>query len=131
MALDSGLGELLAYVMIFFVVAVISYVYFALALMTIAKKTNTPNAWLAWIPIANVYLMTQVAELPAWWTLAILLALIPVVGPAVVVVISAYWWWKISERLGKPGWWGILTIIPIVNFVIMGMLAWGNTKLVK
>ena len=28
-------------------IAIAIYVYFALALMAIAKKTNTPNGWLA------------------------------------------------------------------------------------
>lgn len=36
------------------------YVWVALCLHIIANKTNTPNAWLAWIPIANIYLMCKV-----------------------------------------------------------------------
>jgi hypothetical protein len=50
------------------------YVYTALALMTIATKTNTPNGWLAWIPIANIILMLNIARKPIWW---IVLFLIP------------------------------------------------------
>ena len=37
------------------------YVWMALTLHIIANKTNTPNGWLAWIPIANLYLVCKVA----------------------------------------------------------------------
>jgi hypothetical protein len=32
-------------------------------------------------------------------------------------------WWKISEARGKPGWWGLLLMVPVVNFIIPGILA--------
>jgi hypothetical protein len=32
-----------------------------------AKKTNTQNPWLTWIPIANIYLMCIIAGKPGWW----------------------------------------------------------------
>jgi len=53
------------------------YVYTALALMTIATKTNTKDGWLAWIPIANIILMLNIAKKPIWW---IILFLIPPVN---------------------------------------------------
>jgi len=40
------------------------YIYLSLALVTIATKTNTPNGWLAWIPIANLFLTLQIARKP-------------------------------------------------------------------
>ncbi|MBC8500326.1 MAG: hypothetical protein ISS25_01520 [Nanoarchaeota archaeon] len=104
------------------------YVYIAIALMTIAKKTNTPLAWLAWIPLANIYLMTQIADLSWWWTLAILLPIIPFIGQIALIVIMVWWWWKIAEKRGFPGWLGILTIIPLVNLIVMGVLAWAEHK---
>jgi len=103
------------------------YVYFALALMAIAKKTKTENAWLAWIPIANIFLMVIIAEKEWWYALIILLLpLIPVLGGLASMGVAIYIWWLISEKLGKPGWWSILLLIPIVNLVIVGMLAWGE-----
>ena len=36
------------------------------------------------------------------------------------------YWWKIAEARQKPGWYGLLMMVPIVNFVVMGMLAWGD-----
>ena len=128
--LTGGLAATLGAFSIFFVILVIAiYVYMALALMTIAKKTNTENAWLAWIPIANIYLMTQVAGVPGWVTLAIILPVIPFIGALAFMVVFAWMWWKISEVRKRPGWWGILiAVVPIVNFVLIGMLAWSDSK---
>ena len=42
-------------ILFFLIFAAAVYVYFALALSTIATKTNTENPWLAWIPIAILW----------------------------------------------------------------------------
>ena len=102
------------------------YLYMAIALMTIGNKTKTKNSWLAFIPIANIYLMTQIAKVSGWWTLLILAAWIPIVGSLALAALAIYLWWLIAERRGRPGWWGILMIIPIINFIIVGLLAWGK-----
>ena len=107
-------------------VGIAVYIYTAIALMTIAKKTKTPNAWLAWIPIANYYLMTQIAKVPWWTFFAFLLTLIPAVGAIAFMAVSVWWWWKIAENRKFPGWLGILTIVPIVNLIVMGIIAWNK-----
>lgn len=56
------------------------YIYLAFAFMTIAKKTNTEPAWLAWIPIANIYLMSKIAQKKWWPILLFLLSFIPLIG---------------------------------------------------
>lgn len=122
--MDTGMMG--AFFAVWTVVMLALYVYFALALMFIAKKTNTKNAWLAWIPIANIYLMTQVGKIPAWWTLSFLLPIIPFVGGLAMAAAMVYIWWKIAEAVHRPGWWGILLIIPVVNLVIVGIMAWGK-----
>lgn len=116
-------GALLAIILI---VILALYIYAALALMAIAKKTNTPKAWFAFIPIANIYLMTQIIGISGWWTAAVVLAFVPILGSLVIIAGTIYLWWKIAEKLGKPGWWGILMLIPIVNLVLMGIMAWGE-----
>ena len=32
----------------------------------------------------------------------------------------------IAEARGKPNWWGILLIVPVVNFIVPGYLAWSD-----
>lgn len=113
----AGLG--IGFIFIFLLIFVAFYVYFALALQTIATKTNMPNAWLAWIPIANIFLMLNVAKKPVWW---FILFLIPVVNMVINIIV----WMSIAEARGKPNWWGILTIVPAVNIVVPGVLAWAD-----
>jgi len=95
------------------------YIYLAVCLQTIARKTNTPNGWLAWIPIANIYLMCVIAGKAWWW---LLLCLIPYVNIIFIVIL----WWKIAEARGKPGWWGLLFLVPVVNLVIIGVIAFSD-----
>jgi hypothetical protein len=97
----------------------VGYVYFALALQTIAQKTNTENGWLAWIPIANIFLMLMIAKKPVWW---IILFLIPLVN----IIIAVLVWMGVAEARSKPSWWGILTIIPVANLIVPGYLAWAD-----
>jgi hypothetical protein len=98
---------------------VAAYIYMALALQTIAVKTNTPNPWLAWVPIANAILMLQVAKKPLWW---IVLFVIPIVNIVIVIMV----WMAVAEARQKPNWWGILAIVPVVNMVVPGYLAWSD-----
>jgi hypothetical protein len=95
------------------------YVYISLALQTIAKKTNTENPWLAWIPIANVFLMLNIAKEPLWW---FILCLIPFVNIVVLIIVCM----AIAEARGKPSWWGILYIVPVANLIVPGYLAWAD-----
>ena len=107
------------FVFIFCVLFLVMYVYHALALQTIATKTNTENPWLAWIPILNIILMLNIAKKPVWW---ILLFLIPLANIVIYVIL----WMGIAEARNKPNWWGILTIVPVVNLIVPGYLAWSD-----
>ena len=101
------------------------YIYSGLTLMLIAKKTSTNNNWMAWVPILNFYLMCKIAGKSAIWIIFLFLPFINII--AVVLIWSA-----IAEKLGKPAWWGILMLVPIANFVIMGILAFsGSPNVVK
>jgi hypothetical protein len=116
----GGVLAALAGFMVFFVIiAIAMYVYIALALQTIAQKTNTENAWWAWIPIINIILMLNVAKKPVWW---IILFLIPLVNIVVYVIV----WMAIAEARNKPSWWGIMMIIPIMQLIAPGYLAWAD-----
>ncbi len=104
---------------VFFVIFAAIYIYMALALSTIAKKTNTENGWWAWVPILNFLLMLNIAKKPLWW---IVLLLIPIVSLVIVIIV----WMGIAEARGKPNWWGILIIVPVANVIVPGYLAWAD-----
>jgi len=107
------------FILIACIIFLVMYVYVALALQTIATKTNTENAWLAWIPVVNIILMCNIAKKPVWW---IILCLIPLVN----IVIFVMLWMGIAEARGKPNWWGILMIVPVVSLIVPGYLAWSD-----
>jgi len=107
--------------LLMFVFFIAIYAYYAICLMKIARKTSTANAWLAWIPIANVILMLQIAGKPLWW---IILFFIPIVN----IIIGILVWMGIARAVGKPDWWGILIIIPVANLIVPGYLAFSSNE---
>jgi len=113
----AGLG--IGLIMVFLIIGAAAYVYMSLALQTIADKTKTENSWLAWIPIANLVLMLNIAKKPMWW---LILFLVPIVN----IVIAIMVWMAVAEARGKPSWWGILTIVPVANLIVPGVLAWSD-----
>jgi len=123
----AGLGALTTFFAAYFVFALILslalYVYMALALMTIAKRTSTENGWLAWIPIANFYLLTQIAGKSGHWTWLYLAAAIPFVG-WVLAGVGIWFFWITAEKVGMPGWTSLLLLLPLVNLIVLGMYAW-------
>lgn len=102
--------------LLFVIVGLAIYIYAAYCVYTIAKKTNTPNEVLAWIPIANLYLMVKIAKVSMWWLLGLVI-------PYLNIIAIAYVWWKISEVRNRPGWWGIVMLISPVNLVLLYFLA--------
>ncbi len=97
------------------------YVYFGVTLMLIARKSSTPNPWLAWIPIANLFLLCNIARRPAWW---VLLLLVPVVN----LVVLAMLWMAAAEVRDKPLWVGVLILLPILGLVVPAYLASGKAS---
>lgn len=112
----AGVGLFMIVFLLFFAAI---YVYFALAFSTIAKKTNTPNPWWAWVPILNIVLLVNIAKKPVWW---VVLFFVPVVSIVAAIIVMM----GVAEACKKPNWWGILMIVPVVNFIVPGYLAWAD-----
>jgi len=108
----AGMFALSAGIFIFvMIIVLIVYVIVAMSLMRIAKRTNTPNAWFAWIPLLNLILMLQIAKRPMWWLIFFLVPFINIVG----IVLQFVIWVDIAKLLGKQVWVGILAgLIPII-----------------
>ncbi|MBD3246643.1 MAG: hypothetical protein GF333_06480 [Candidatus Omnitrophica bacterium] len=122
---------IMGFVAVALILGLAVYIYAAICLQTIAKKTETENAWLAWIPIGNVILMCDIAQKPKWWVIFFLLPALPipvinVIAGLASMVLGVILWMQMAEARGKPSWMGILMIVPLVNFVIMGMIAFSD-----
>jgi hypothetical protein len=102
-----------------------SYIYCSLALMKIAKRLDHENTWYAWIPILNLVLLFQLGEQNP---LLLLLLLIPGIGAAVIGVLSIIALMKICEKRGYDKMLGLLSLIPVANYILLGILAWGKKE---
>ncbi|MBN2025722.1 MAG: hypothetical protein JW854_03005 [Actinobacteria bacterium] len=109
------LGSLLA--------AVVFYVLSAWLLYRIGKRFNYENSWYAWVPILNMWMMTELAGRDMTFFLILLLGTFFcfIVGIVMMVIL----WMDIAEKCGKERWYGVLVIIPIVNWFIMYSLGSG------
>ncbi len=119
-------GIAVALILLFIILIIALYIYISLALMTIAHKTKTAYPWLAWIPIANIYLMVKISKQPWWVMLLFLIGLVPIFGLLVVIGLFTFLWWNICEVRGKPGWLGLFTPFPILNLIMIGIVAWSD-----
>ncbi|RJQ18232.1 hypothetical protein C4573_00740 [Candidatus Woesearchaeota archaeon] len=118
----------LAGMIVFLIIVFIAlYIYCAFAWMTIAKKLNYDKPWLAWIPIANMFLIPILAKKNWAWGF---IFLVPIVG----AVFYFIWTWNVFEQRKYPGWLSLIIlgyIIPwlgilfgIAHLVIIGLVAW-------
>jgi len=174
------------------VITIIFHAYLALCLMFLAKKTQTPKRWMAWIPVLNFLLLCRIAKKPDRWIVSLLLpiilsshylifeyypinalrvflisfltqtlawevflslpiianlaifydifrvitlesipSLIQIVTGLVFIIMATVLWMVVAKIKQRPAWWGILMLIPIVNFVIMGILAFSDKDKLK
>lgn len=136
---EPALIGALAGLMVFFVIlALAAYVYMAIAMYTTAKKLKTSNAWLAWIPIGNLVLLSKMAQMHWWPVLLLLIMWIPVLNVFVGIafaVFTTWWTWKVCERRKQPGWLSLFVFVPFLGniwqFILWGILAWSDKPLIK
>jgi len=105
------------------------YVYSSFAWYTIAKKLKNKNAWVAWVPIANIGLVLQLGGFHWAW---VFLILIPILGWIALGVLSIIATWRIFEKRKYPGWFSLSVIIPEVGgllyLIAIGFVAWKDKK---
>ncbi len=120
----AGAGLAIALLLIIPLLVVLIYIFSGWLLYRIGKKLNYPNSWYAWIPFLNVYMMCELGEKDMTFFLLVLLFMFLCGIVSTVMLVMA--WMRIAERCGKENWWGILIIIPIVNWVILYILGSGE-----
>jgi len=120
--LGAGLMAMaMAFLGIILLAGLAIYIFCSLCLQIIARKTGTEPSWLAWIPVANLFLSCKIGGLSYLWLLAFLV-------PFVNVLVSIYIWYRISEARGKPGLLSLLLLVPVANLVFMGYLAFSRSE---
>ncbi len=97
------LGTFLMAFIIIAIVLVVSYVFFGIALYKIAQRRNIENPWLAWVPIANYYLLGQVVD-----QIFVYKGKKPFFAPVLLALVSANMF--MSLLTGFIGIFGILAV---------------------
>lgn len=131
---------IMVFTIIVIAISLCVYIYTALCLFYIAKRTNTPRAWMAWIPILNLILLADISRM-YWWPVLlipiiygmdfipgenIIVSMVSLVLSIVFIVYMLTYWEKTFKRVGMSGWWVIALIIPVLNLIAMGLAAWGK-----
>ncbi|MBF0539307.1 MAG: DUF4124 domain-containing protein [Nitrospirae bacterium] len=113
------LADLVAYILVRLVVALLITLVFSFALYKIAKRLNVASAWMAWVPLLNLFTMVRMAGRPVWWGV---LFLIPIVGNVLFVIL----WMDICQRLGLKKTLGLLMLIPMLVPSVLMVLSLGH-----
>jgi hypothetical protein len=132
MVLDSATTGLLAGAAFALILALIIwgigiYVYIALAMQSIARKSGYPRPWFAWVPILNVVQIFELGGFHWAWVFLIIGTAIPVIGTLstiAIIVLSVISYWRIFEKAGYAGALSLLTIVPIARMIVLGIVAW-------
>lgn len=100
-----------------FAVIIAFYLYFSFAQYKLAQRLGCyNNAWWSFIPILNSLLLCQMGGKPMWW---FLLMLVPLVN----IYVFAVLWIEVAKGVGKSGFLGFCTLLPFINIVTIGILA--------
>ncbi len=125
MAMVAALG-----VFVFLVLLLAVYVYLSLAYSAIGRRARVKSPGLAWIPFIGSLIIAYKTSKMHWWPWLLIIGMvipfINIFANLIFMVFAVIWHWKMFEAVRRPGWWAILNLIPIVNFVIVGIAAWGK-----
>ena len=123
-ALTAGALAILVGYMLFY------WIFMSLAFMAIAKKDRQKNPEIAWIPFLGPRIIAYKSSEMHWWPWLLIIGFfIPIINffaPIIFAVYIVVWNWRLFENVGKPGWWSILMLVPILNYVFAGIVAWSD-----
>ena len=54
----------------------------------------------------------------------VLSAATALITAVVIIAMHTFLWWKIAQARQKHGWLALLMLIPVVNLIVMGLIAW-------
>jgi hypothetical protein len=143
----------------FLIILLLLYIYISCAFTSIGKKAKINHYGIAWIPVVGPLLISSKAAKMHWWPILLLgvyailetVSLLTFVLPIpifvtylfnfingllllTVTIFSFIWIWKTFTLLGKPGWWVLFNIIPILGtivfLILLGVVAWSDSEVV-
>lgn len=130
---DFPLFTLIAsFLVLFIIIALAVYVYMGFAYMAVARKAKQSNPGIAWIPIVGPLIIMYKASEMHWWPWLLIIGFfIPILNILCMITFAVFvviWHWKLYEKVGRPGWWAILSLINILHLILIGIAAWSNPR---
>jgi hypothetical protein len=114
-AVDGSVFGFAAFGMAQLVGIVIGHLITGYPLFVMATRLGYANPWFGFIPILNLVMLVQLADLEIWWVIVCLFCWFPIGYPGM----------KLAEKVGKPSWVGILLFVPCVNVICLYYMAFG------
>ncbi len=95
----------------------------------IGKKLGYYRPWYAWLPFLFLWMMVELSDRDKdWFWLITILIFIPCIS-IVAAVMFFMVIMDLTEKCGRPRWWGLLWLIPIVVWVVMYITGSGEAPL--
>lgn len=113
---SGGAGGLLG-----LIIGLAGYIFGSYCFYKIYQNLQETNAWFAWVPILNTWIMYKAGEQSPWWIIGLFIPLINIV--AFIFLLIAFV--NIVKKLGKNPWLILLMIVPLINFVVLYHFAFG------
>lgn len=118
---QSGSVSILTVILAFLL---FSYLFGTFCLFLIIRKLNVPHSWIALVPIAQAWSIVAAAGKP-WWL--VVLTFVPYIN----IIAFLYLWGCIFEKMGKHPALTLLFLLPVVNLVFLGILAFSPMKTIE
>lgn len=128
---------IIGFILFFLLIGIICYIFLAIGLMKMAENSGIKNAWLAWIPIANCYIMGELVtsklkgnggKYALWASIATLvLSWVPILGGILGIAFAVFmfvlYYWIYQKYSKNPILHLILSIIisPYAAFAIFAL----------
>ncbi len=96
------------------VIALVGYIFGCYCFQKIFQRLGMADAWLAWVPIANTWMILKAGNQSGWWVIALFIPLINFVGLIILVIALV----NVFKKLGKSPWLILLFIVPLVNLAV-------------
>jgi glycopeptide antibiotics resistance protein len=97
-------------------IGIVIFLFISYCLREFARKQATGHDWLAWVPVARFYLLSEICGHGLLWAF---LMLVPVVNIVIFVIVAM----KLARMRGHRRAFGLLLFIPLVQYFIMWNLA--------
>lgn len=100
-------------------IALLMHLGFSYCCRLICLKAKSPDSFLVWLPVLQVFPMLRAAGMSGWWFLALFVPLLNIVG-------AVLWSLKIVNARGKHVIWAILLILPGLSLLAFLYLAFSS-----